>query len=348
MKILLVDNAVDSLKIAMHTFNLWNNRIYDYDDFRSLKIVIEFLHNAIELLLKAILILQDETSIYCDKQEDLIEIAKEKARKQNISLIESVIKDENIKTLDYSELLKKYYKYNTCLSIKYKDSLDRLGTYRNRIMHLGIDTNEDFAALIAVIHECFTLIIDNSFYVDLLEISEYFSYNDVIDTLEPWKEEYEDCLRELSTTIPSRKLSIFDKMIENVIVSSIFHKFLKYYNIILNDESKYEDDYIYLTFEHNGKIIELITFYDALYNYSILAQNVMGYHMVFCIMHFEGKICIYNKTVEYDKFEIDSIRKNEKREGVKIKPLTENNIRDCIVGTLKKTILCESWGNDFM
>lgn len=345
MRILLVDNAVDSLKIAMRTFDLWDGQ-GKKDSFRPLKITIEFLHNTMELLLKALLIEQDETSIYCENQEDLIEYAKENSRKENIPLVENIIKDARIKTLDYSELLKKYYTYNRYMSEKSKDSLKKLGIYRNRIMHLGIDATEDFADLLAVIYECFILLIEDRFYDDLLDLSEYFSYYDVLDTIEPWKELAGDALRELSSTIPSRKLNVFDEMMEKVIVSNKFREFLSFHNIILKDESVYEDDNINLIFQYNDKILELVTFYEALYNYSIVVQYVIGYPIVFSIMHFEEKICVYNKTIEYDEYEIDSLHEAKNRESVKIKPLTENNIRNCIVETLKKTILCETWENN--
>ena len=60
MRIMLIDNAVDSLQIAMDAFNLWNKGIETRNNFRFLKITIEFLHNAMELLLKATLNLEDE------------------------------------------------------------------------------------------------------------------------------------------------------------------------------------------------------------------------------------------------------------------------------------------------
>ena len=54
MKINLIDNAVDSLQIAMRAFSLWNEDCESRYSFRYLKVTIEFLHNAMELLLKAI------------------------------------------------------------------------------------------------------------------------------------------------------------------------------------------------------------------------------------------------------------------------------------------------------
>ena len=65
MKIVLIDNAVDSLQIAMNAFELWNQEFESRKDVRYLKITIEFLHNTVELLMKAILSQYDEKSIYC-------------------------------------------------------------------------------------------------------------------------------------------------------------------------------------------------------------------------------------------------------------------------------------------
>ena len=110
MRIMLIDNAVDSLQIAMDAFNLWNKGIETRNNFRFLKIAIEFLHNAMELLLKATLNLEDEKIIYSsknDRQKDSIEKNKVEAEKQKISLIEYTVKNSNLKTLSYGEVLKK-------------------------------------------------------------------------------------------------------------------------------------------------------------------------------------------------------------------------------------------------
>ena len=40
MRIMLIDNAVDSLQIAMDAFNLWNKGIETRNNFRLLKIFI--------------------------------------------------------------------------------------------------------------------------------------------------------------------------------------------------------------------------------------------------------------------------------------------------------------------
>ena len=77
MKLTLINNAIDSLQIAMKTYHRWNNNYYKWNNKNEenwgLKITVEFLHNAIELLVKAILLKIDDQSIYCDRQEEIIE-----------------------------------------------------------------------------------------------------------------------------------------------------------------------------------------------------------------------------------------------------------------------------------
>lgn len=348
MKINLIDNAVDSLQIAMRAFSLWNEDCESRYSFRYLKVTIEFLHNAMELLLKAILKENDEKAIYCmenEKQKFCIENARRQAREEHISLMEYAMKIDEIKTLSYNELLGKLIENRGIYRGREKACLEKLGIYRNRVMHLGIDVSDDLCDLLAVIHENFKIIIEDNLYEELLELSDYFSYNDVLDTLEPWRDESGDVLRSFSTTIEKRKLAMFDKMIENIMNSNKLTNFLEYYNIDLEDCSDYEDDYINLKFQHKEKKVELTTIYDALYNYTIIVMIRDYYKIVFCVMHFEDEICIGNKWFDYDDVILESIHNRETKDGFFVKPLTENNIRNCLIDVLKKTILSDTWEN---
>ncbi|MED9989617.1 MAG: hypothetical protein UE033_05850 [Coprococcus sp.] len=345
MRIMLIDNAVDSLQIAMNAFNLWNKGIETRNNFRFLKITIEFLHNAMELLLKATLNLEDEKIIYSsknDRQKDSIEKNKVEAEKQKISLIEYTVKNSNLKTLSYGEILKKCIEMGIVSGGRKIECLEKLGIYRNQIMHLGIDVNEDFAELLAVIHESFYLIIDDNFYSGLLEISDYFSYSDVLDTIEPWQELSGDTLRLLSTTIEKRKLEIFDKIIEAVLESDQFTNFINTNCIILKNKSIYQDNYIDLEFTHNRRKIELTTEYDAFYNYTTIVMVTYCYKIVFCVKHFENEMVIGKRWIEYDDFALESIHNKEDERYFLTKPLTEKNIRNCLLDTLKMTILCNN------
>lgn len=348
MKIALIDNAVDSLQIAMNTFELWNQEFESRNDVRYLKITIEFLHNTVELLMKAILSQDDEKSIYCaenERQRVLVKKAEIEAENQKISLMEYVIKSNEIKTLTYNDLLKRCIEKGILCEGRAISSLEKLGIYRNRIMHLGMDVTDDFADLLAVIYENFKLVIDDKFYHKLIKLSDYFSYNDVLDTIEPWQELNGDALRLLSTEIEKRKLKIFDEMIKNVINSKKFMRFLDQNNISFENNSIYQEDYIDIEFQCNGKQVEFTTMYDAFYNYTVIVSYY--FEIIFCVMHFENEIAVCKNWIEYDELVLESIHDKKAEMDFVIKPLTENNIRNCLIDTLKKTILCSIWENEY-
>lgn len=350
MKIMLIDNAVDSLQIAMNTFELWNQEIESRKDDRHLKITIEFLHNTVELLIKAILSQDDEKSIYCaenERQRALIKKAETEAENQKISLMEYIIKNNEIKTLTYNDLLKICIEKGILCEGRAISSLEKLGIYRNRIMHLGIDVSDDLADLLAVIYENFKLVIDDKIYHKLIKLSDYFAYNDVLDTIEPWQELSSDALRLLSTEIGKRKLKIFDEMIENVINSKKFVKFLDQNNISFENNSIYQEDYIDIEFQCNGKHVEFTTMYDAFYNYTVIVIESYYSEIIFCVMHFENEIAVCKNWIEYDELVLESIHDKKVEMDFVIKPLTENNIRNCLIDALKKTILCSIWENEY-
>ena len=343
MRIMLIDNAVDSFQIAMGAFDLWNEGVKTKNDFRLLKITIEFLHNGMELLLKAVLNSEDEKIIYTsnnNSQKNLVNNAKLEAEKQKISLVEYEVKNGNLKTLTYGDVLKKCIENGIISEGRSKECLEKLGFYRNRIMHLGIDVNDDFADLLAVLHESFKIIIDDSFYRNLIELSDYFSYNDAVDMIEPWQECSSDVLRLLSTTIEKRKLIIFDKMIESVLKSNQFTKFLDSNGIIFDNESIYQDNEIELEFICNRKQIKFTTAYDAFYNYTSILTRTYCDKLVFCVKHFENEIVIGKRWIEYDDFALDDIHNRKNERSFLTKPLTEKNIKNCLIDAIKKTILC--------
>ena len=249
MKLTLINNAIDSLQIAMKTYHRWNNNYYKWNNKNEenwdLKITVEFLHNAIELLVKAILLKIDDQSIYCDRQEEIIEEARKEVVRKNILLEEYLIKNDKIKTCSYEEVLEKYFKINSEYPNRAKICLKRLGTYRNRIMHFGIDADEngDFFDLLAVIHENFNIILIDNFYEDLLKVDEYFEYNDVVDILEPLQECNEDDLKKFAAKIPQKNISNFLGILEKTVKSSKLNSFLQYYDIEIEDKSVYEDNW---------------------------------------------------------------------------------------------------------
>ena len=107
MKYSLASNAMSSLHIAIEHFKVFfykrsglSQSIVD----ENIKISLTFLENAIELLLKTILVVGDETSIYVEPNSKAIKRAKSKKSTKE-SLSDILIKTENVKTITYTETL---------------------------------------------------------------------------------------------------------------------------------------------------------------------------------------------------------------------------------------------------
>lgn len=106
----MVDNALDSLDLVMEFY--YQSIRHPEDENRLNKIIIIFLHNAMELLLKNILVVDDELSIFDlddNKTNKAIKKAKyllEKSPDKNLH--EILIKDMDIKTLSYGKIVETY------------------------------------------------------------------------------------------------------------------------------------------------------------------------------------------------------------------------------------------------
>lgn len=92
------------------------------------------------------------------------------------------------------------------------------------------------------------------------------------------------------------------------------------------------------SYKKNDEIIELHNKYDFFCNYTVIYSDCDGqYNFIFLIMHTEEKICLYNADCKIENFEdeCDSIHEGIIRNGRKVKPLTENNIRNGLCDRLK-------------
>ena len=95
MKYSLAENAASSLHIALEHFKAF---YYNSDEIpmsildENIKISLSFLENAIELLLKTVLVVDDETSIYVEPNCKTIKKAMKKRSKQ-IALSDVLIKE---------------------------------------------------------------------------------------------------------------------------------------------------------------------------------------------------------------------------------------------------------------
>lgn len=92
----------------------------------------------------------------------------------------------DIKTLPYGTIVKIYVEKYGC-DKRTEEVLRKLGIYRNAITHFGIDLMDDEDDFYALVYNSFDVIL-YVIYDQLLEVDEYFSYNDVCDCLESWTE----------------------------------------------------------------------------------------------------------------------------------------------------------------
>lgn len=338
MKIKLIDNAVDSIQITMELFSKYINCIEEYDN-RYLKMTIIFLHNSIELLLKALLIQKDELLIYKDKEQTALEKAKA-ALDNSVSLDEYLIKDLNVQTIPYSELLDEYVHHFHC-SEKVYNVLKLLGRYRNAITHFGIDKSDDVDRVMNVIYETFAFILydlDNK----LIDVHEYFEYYDMRDILEPLYEDGLTAQQKSSCKNPNKKIKKFTDMLANVINSEKFKNFIKEKNIeIKGIFTDYDNnDFSYELCNKEYKLyVDLVTDYKPYYNLTFFTE-VEGY-ILFVVDHSNDTIYLLNDGLDNDIIYCDErqlIEEELKKGNCIKKPLTENNIRNRIIERLRQEL----------
>lgn len=338
MKLKLIENAIDSLEITKDFFELF---VYSKDEYKNryLKLTITFLHNAIELLIKALLIKSDEMIIYEINDTKRINEAKAiVSTRQDLTLEEYLIKDINVKTIGYSDLVSKYLELYSG-DEKVEKVLRKIGRFRNAVTHFGIDKSQAVDEVENVIYEGFGIIIyellDKLFYVD-----EYFTYNDTIDILEPWYEAGRDVQRKLCVQNPNKNISCFTNLLKKVIDSEKFHAFLNAYEIDLEDKrADYCMDDIVLTFFPLEKeCISLSSRYSPFYNATFFI-NVDTEDIWFAVDHYEEKLYLYDGDEWYNYWhEGDFITRKNKDSKWKAKLLTENNLRNYIISKIKDEI----------
>lgn len=133
MRYTLAQNAISSLSIAIENFKKFyyyeeEYKISEIDEAK--KICIVFLENAVELMLKTILVSEDPLSIYPPNSR-AVKSALSKVTK-SLKLEDILISEEKFQTIKYIETIDKY---NDLFhkSKKVYQVLNSLGQKRNRI-----------------------------------------------------------------------------------------------------------------------------------------------------------------------------------------------------------------------
>lgn len=334
----LVENAIDSFKIAIDSFKEWQYVSSKKED-HYLKITVFFLQNAVELLIKSWMIENDPKSIYCNIDTSKMDDAIREANARKMPLDEYLIAQKGIKTISYSEMLNNYYPNNS----REKELFLRLGYYRNTIAHFGIDNELSPLTLYNTVLEVFNWFLDEA-YDDLIEKDKCFAYNDIIDILEDWKEGSEYFQNDLALSDTSLKLASFVDILKKVMSSEGLKKFADAYEIFIDDDSSYEKYDIRLLFKKENQEYLIYSKYDVFYNNTILYFYYKGVPTPICIvLHEKNQICIYNQESQ-NMFNLEDESKRviiqEVSKDCNMKNLTEKNVQNIIIDFLRKRYKC--------
>lgn len=247
----LANNAISSLNIAIENFK----KLYYHDEDYSpsevdeaFKICITFLENALELLLKTILVEDDPLSIYVHPESRAIQNALSKVN-ESIRLEDILIAEGNFKTITYSEVVELYNsKFHN--SDKVYRILKNLGEVRNAITHFGIDRTNSKNELIIEMLNTFDVIY-NYLYPQLIKIDsiehiftsddlivetvhgvkplfdENFIYNNIVDFLDELLETAEDFTLECRLSDPNSKINEFVEIMKIAIEDRKFDELLE-------------------------------------------------------------------------------------------------------------------------
>lgn len=329
MKLKMIDNAIDSLKLVMEYFYDYNISNKSEKDNTRLKLTIIFLHNSIELLLKSILINKNELLIYENLPSNKLDEYNKIKNSSNktLSLDEFLIKKEGIKTINYTKLINTYC--NTFdADKKTKIVLFNLGKLRNSVTHFGIDKSDDFEDMLITIYESINIIL-YVLYEKLVEINDYFEYSDVIDILEPLVGDWEESIMYSHINIYGNKITKITDILNDILFSPKFNTFLETNDITFKTNKKELLNHdIYINFKHNDTSLNITNYYNPFHK-CILLEDIEGviYFVIDCE---KGLFYCYNEDVEYKRdpelykqWEID-----EKNNKCKKKKFTRENFEE--------------------
>lgn len=194
------DNAFEFIESTTNHLDwiLDNDPYYELEETtRYLKHLILSLSSASELLIKIYLSDINELLIYENVNEKVLNYYKSN---NEMSLYDYIVyKDIDVETSNFKTCIDKLF-FVTDLPLKYKKSLNNLRILRNKFIHFGINSNEEYYKLLFVIRNVYELLTNcepfNKILIDYisddptkdLEIYSNYSLEVVIDKL--WAEKY--------------------------------------------------------------------------------------------------------------------------------------------------------------
>ncbi len=338
MKFKLIDNAVDSLTTFIEFYKKETKNTKEYNKY--LKLSIMMLHNSVELLIKSILVKENELIIYKDLKDDaIINALKQKKKHQKIE--DYLIKNEKVKTIDYQTCVEYYCKLYD-IDNKYKNVLNNLGFLRNSIMHLGIDksSGKNYYDIHNTLYETIN-IITNIMYPQLPPLHKAFKYNDISDFLDDFLEVARFNEQEMFTEKNELFIYNFDLMLKDIFNSDKFKDFLKINNLMVEYEMYDIDDFNIMINILNNKNQIIEQFYNDLsfYNNIILLNTDWGGINILISLN-ENNIYLYNEDVKFEineeldqfwKYDLDNKKCTRKK-------YNKNNLEEFIIMKIKDSL----------
>lgn len=330
MRFTILENAINSLDIAIEKFHFFyygdEESLSPYLEKKYKKISLVFLENAIELLLKAIILEKTQNNLSIFLQTDkapykgIIDEAKELSEKTGKKLEDCLLKNTNLRTITYTKSLN-YYTEMFETSEKIQGVLRKLGYYRNAITHFGIDFSENPDELLCCFIETFDVIY-NYLYPQLIELDGEASYyfedcdeNYFVKTPEGtkfligWDGKYnnffdfsEELLGDLSQIRlmklckknPNKNVEVYLNICEEVMSDSEYEAYFKANNLnVFMDE---ETGWLECEVEGYHEDASLSPVYSSYYNATIYFDEGS---VAIIIPHYENKIYSYIKDSDY-------------------------------------------------
>ena len=323
MKFKLEKNAIDTLQYAVSFFEIF---ISNSDNQNLLKPTVLFLENAVELLLKSILIIDDPLNIYEKKCMGIVDLAQKKIEGCDITLAEVLICEMDIKTISFSEALNRYCAIYSA-SDKLKEVFIKLSKYRNSITHFGIDASDKLDDFICNIYDSFE-VISNDLYPQLREVDEYFGYNDFLDSVEPFIEGSQEYIRCLCINNANRNIISYIEIFKKVLYSVSFSDFTKNNNIKIEYHIlDFETNFFWFEVTNDSNCLWFSSFYSSFHNATIFTEDDGMIHFV--VEHYTGLIYDYFKESYYCDDEPEKFYqwRSDNNNGLcVVKKLTEENL----------------------
>lgn len=356
MKYTLQENAMSSFHLAMENFKkfFYKSKSYSTSELdEARKLCAIFLENSIELLLKALLAKNDETSIYTEPKSSLIKKAMVEAMNQNIELEDVLVEKGNFKTITYTQTIEKFNGIYT--SERTKNILLKISEYRNQLTHFGIKTEDNNEFTIACIN-VFAVIYQNLFeeIITLEKIEPYFTddgmfvrtfhgckclldknndYNNIVDFLDELVGRIApDIFLEYRLKNNNYKINEWCMLFNDTVKNANFQKMLDYYEVSIDWKNS--------DISHNAiafKICDLSCVWDSIFSSYCPYYNATIFTgesgiIYFRILHSSNEIVIYFKDVvqsEYwmPQYEEDDWNKHISCGYAKKYSLTKRNIR---------------------